>query len=278
MPELPFVCSATPLSSTDFNGVVAALGVDPASIWALLTVESGKAGFLPDRRPPILFERAVFRKRTNGQYDATNPGISAPTWGGYSGGTLEYGRLAEAYALNPDAALQSASWGISQVMGFNYSAAGYATVSSYVADCCGSEAAQLKAFESFLEHQGIASALREHNWTTVATRYNGTGQVEVYAERLKENFDKLSDPTQQPDISVRAAQLYLNYLFHATGNAAYNPGGIDGQIGTPGRSRTLSALNAFQTDQGLPVTTAVDDGVLASLAAAQVAPANLLLA
>jgi hypothetical protein len=278
MPELPYVCTATPIQSGDFNGVVTALGVDAASIWALLTVESGKAGFLPDRRPPILFERAVFHKQTNGQYDATNPGISAPTWGGYSGGAAEYGRLAEAYALDADAALQSASWGISQIMGFNYSAAGYATVSAYVADCCASEAAQLKAFESFLEHTGIADGLRAHDWTAVATHYNGTGQVATYAGLLESNYNKLSDPSAQPDISVRAAQLYLSYLANSSGNAAYNPGGIDGQIGAPGHSKTLTALNAFQTDQGIATTTVVDDGVLASLAAAQAAPVNLLLA
>jgi hypothetical protein len=266
------------LTASDFNAALTALGVDAASIWALLEVESGKAGYLPDRRPQILFERAVFHSRTGGQYDESHPGISATTWGGYSGGAAEYARLAEAYALDADAALQSVSWGISQIMGFNFSAAGYSSVSDFVSDACASEAAQLQAFESFLEHTGIGASMQAHDWTSVARKYNGSGQVATYAGRLETNFNKLQDPASLPDLSVRAAQLYLTFLASSAQNPTYNPGGIDGLIGTPGRSRTLAALNAFQTDQGLATTTAVDGGVLASLVAALPAPSNLTIA
>ena len=277
MPTIPYLCNSTPLTTDDFNAALNALGADAASVWSILEVESGKAGYLPDRRPQILFERAVFHTRTNGAYDATHPGISAPTWGGYSGGAAEYTRLAEAYALDPDAALQSASWGIAQIMGFNFSSAGYSSAADFVQDACASEGAQLRAFQSFLLHTGIAASLQAHDWDSVARKYNGPGQVAVYSGRLGTNYAQLLNPANQPDLSVRAAQLYLTFLANAQGNPSFSPGGIDGILGTPGRSHTLTALNAFQTAQGLATTTTVDSDVLASLAAALPAAGNLAL-
>jgi hypothetical protein len=278
MANLPYVCSSAPLTSTDFNATLAALECDAASVWSILEVESGKAGYLPDRRPQILFERAVFHTRTNGAFDSTNPGISAPTWGGYSGGAAEYSRLAEAYALAPDAALQSASWGLAQIMGFNFSPAGYSSPAAFVQDMCASESAQLQAFQSFLMHTGIAASLQAHDWDSVARKYNGSGQVAVYSQRLSTNFAQLQDPSKLPDLNVRAAQLYLTFLASAQSNAALSPGKVDGILGNPGNSHTLTALNAFQTAQGLPTTAIIDDEVLASLVAALPSALNLSLA
>jgi hypothetical protein len=278
MATLPFVCNSTPLAPADLIATLSQLGVDAASVWALLEVESGKSGYLPDRRPQILFERAVFHTRTQGAFDGSNPGISAPTWGGYSGGAAEYSRLAEAHALSPDDALQSASWGVAQVMGFYFSSSGYDSVADYVQDACDSEKAQLSAFQSFLQHTGIAASLQAHDWTSVARKYNGPGQVATYAQRLADNFNVLQDPSKLPDLDVRAAQLYLTFLAQATGNSAFNPGGIDGILGVPGKSHTLAALNAFQIAHGIATTTTVDDGVVTSLANALPPPQDLSLA
>lgn len=60
-----------------------------------------------------------------------------------------------------------------------------------------------------------------------------------------------------PDLTVRAVQLYLTYL-------GYHPGGIDGVAGV----HTLSALTAFQQDQGSPAATTIDDECVSQLAAA----------
>jgi hypothetical protein len=273
MATLPFSCTSLALSAADFQSTLTALQADAASVWALLEVESGKAGYLPDRRPQILFERAVFHTRTKGQFDATHPGISAPTWGGYSGGAAEYTRLAEAYALSPDDALQSASWGIAQVMGFNFSPSGLGSASDYVQGACASEGAQLLAFQNFLLHTGVAQALAAHDWYSVALHYNGSGQVSLYASRLATNYAAMQDPTKLPDLNVRAAQLYLTFLSTSLNNPALNPKGIDGMLG-PG---TLGALNAFQTSQGIATINTIDGSTVAVLAAALPAIANLAL-
>jgi ABC-type transport system substrate-binding protein len=277
MIALPNPCTSVPLSTADFNSSLALLGVDAATAWTILQVESGKSGFLPDRRPQILFERAVFHTRTKGAWDGSNPNVSAPTWGGYSGGAAEYGRLAEAYALSADDALQSASWGIAQMMGFNFSPAGYQSASDFVQSSCASESAQLQAFVSFLQHTGIATSLQAHDWVSVARKYNGGGNVAVYSAKLQAGYAALQDPAALPDINVRAAQSYLAYLANLTGTPSYSPGGIDGILGSPGKSKTLAALTAFQAAQNLPATNAIDDEVLAALANALPAASNLAL-
>src|ERR1700704_4436712 len=109
-----FVGTAVPISNPGFDRVQALLRVGAAELWTVLTVETHGYGFLPDRRPLILFERHIFHRQTNGEYDDTNPGVSANTAGGYIGGADEYYRLAEAVALNRTAALNSTSWGIGQ--------------------------------------------------------------------------------------------------------------------------------------------------------------------
>jgi hypothetical protein len=270
---LPYPCTSLPLSSADFQSALTALQTDAAAVWALLEVESGKAGYLPDRRPQILFERAVFHTRTSGQYDATHPGISAPTWGGYSGGAAEYTRLAEAYALSPDDALQSVSWGIAQVMGFNYSPSGYTSAEDYVESSCASEGEQLLAFQNFLLHTGVAPALAAHDWYSVALHYNGPGQTSLYASRLATNYAAMQDPTKLPDLNVRAAQLYLTFLASASNNTALDPKGIDGLLG-PG---TLAALHVFQAAQGLALTNTIDEGTVAAVEAALPSAVDLSL-
>jgi len=271
MATLPFPCTSVPLSSGDFNTAIGTLGIDAATVWAILNVESGKAGYLPDRRPQILFERAIFHHRTNGAYDVSNPGISAPTWGGYSGGAAEYGRLGQAYALNPDAALQSASWGLGQIMGFNFSPAGFDNAEDFVQAACASEASQLQQFVSFLQQTGVAAPLQARNWVTVASKYNGPGQVGAYSQNLAASYAKLQAPGALPDLDVRAAQLYLRFLSAANGVPGWSPAAIDGIWGP----NTQGALNAFQTAQGIAATGSVDAGVLASLVAALPAAVNL---
>src|SRR5215470_19978803 len=91
------------------------------AMWAVMHVESSGAGYLADRRPKILFERHLFHRATGGRFDATHPDISDPSAGGFGpGGAHQYSRLAEAVALDRQAALSSASWGLGQVLGSNF--------------------------------------------------------------------------------------------------------------------------------------------------------------
>ena len=86
----------------------------------VVTVETSGCGCLADRRATILFERHIFSEQTGGKFDSQHPDISNRTPGGYTHGPAEYNRLSKAAQLDRTAALESASCGLGQVMGFNF--------------------------------------------------------------------------------------------------------------------------------------------------------------
>lgn len=161
------------LSLVDFQRAAVALNCSVAAIRAVCAVEAPRGGFLPSGQPALLFERHQFSRRTGRKFDAQYPDISNSERGGYLGGEAEHGRLQRAAALDRDAALQSASWGKFQIMGFNYDAAGFATLQAFVNAMYEGEGAQLDAFVSFVLDQGLADELRECRWADFARRYNG---------------------------------------------------------------------------------------------------------
>src|SRR5512147_1186377 len=125
MPKAKFTGAGTPLSEIGLNSAAEDVGAGLPALWAVMTVETRGCGFLPDRRPQILFERHVFHERTGGKYSSRAPGISNPAAGGYGpAGAHQYDRLESAMQLDRKAALESTSWGLGQVMGFNAATAG----------------------------------------------------------------------------------------------------------------------------------------------------------
>jgi hypothetical protein len=257
-----------PLSVTGFQSATTSLGVDSATLWALLSVETLGCGFLADRRPQILYERHIFHALTSGKFDASNPDISNAQPGGYGpSGAAQYGRLAQAVALDQDAALQSASWGLGQVMGENYGRIGFASVQAMVTAMCSSEDLQLTAVAAFIAAGGLQTALQKQNWAAYARGYNGPNYASNnYDSRLAKFYSDFSDGTTSPDLTIRAAQLYLLYL-------GFNPQGVDGLLG----AHTLTALHNFQSANHLSLTTGIDASVVASLVSALPSTVNLSL-
>lgn len=251
-----FTGTALPLDRSGIDEATDLLQVGVAELVAVGTVETRGFGFLPDRRPLILFERHIFSRETNHQFDNTDSNISNPQPGGYGpSGAPQYDRLARAIDLERNAALRSASWGLGQVMGFNAQAAGFANAEELVAAMVESENAQLLAMANFINQQPKAvTALRNHDWATFARIYNGPNfAINKYDVKLAGAFQNFQAGTF-PDLNVRTAQAYLTYL-------GFHPGTVDGLMGR----LTRSALNEFQEQEGLPVTDDVDDEALAKL-------------
>jgi hypothetical protein len=250
-----FAGAGLPMSAEGMTNGCDLLGVKAAEIWAVLTVETTGSGFLPDRRPQILFERHIFHRETDGAFDATTPEVSNATPGGY--GTLgahQYDRLAQAITLNRQAALHSASWGIGQVMGFNADNAGFPDVETMVQAMVKSEDAQVGGMFEFLLANHLDGPLRSHDWTSFARGYNGPGFAKnQYGVRLSAAFQKFATGLL-PDLTVRAAQIYLKY-------SGFDPGPVDGMLGR----MTRSAAMQFQQTKGLARTGELDDATLARL-------------
>lgn len=247
---VPFLGTARPLSRDGFDRTLQALGVEAASLWALLTVETRGFGYMPDRRPKILFERHIFHRRTQGRFDAKAPDVSSPAAGGYQGGTKEYARLQQALALERRAALESASWGLGQIMGFNAARVGYADAEAMVAAFCASEDQQLDAVARFITaNPALLAAFQRRDWAKVAFFYNGKAYAERGYDLKLARYHDLYAGGAVPDIDVRQAQARLTYL-------GYDPGGVDGVLGNGCRV----ALIGFQKACGVsPAGGELDD-------------------
>lgn len=249
-----FTGTATPLSAQGIEACAARLSVHPAELWTVLHVETRGCGYFADRRPVILFERHVFSQKTGHRFDAQASDISNPHAGGYAGGVGEYERLLKALALDEQAALESASWGLGQVMGFNATDLGYASVAEFVSRMMVSEDEQLTALAAFIQKNGLAESLRNHDWATFARGYNGPGyEKNHYDKSLAEAWQHLTS-RPLPDLSVREGQLLLMYL-------GFEPGTVDGALGP----HTLAALHGFQSQSALPTTSGFDAATLGAL-------------
>ena len=249
-----FIGASSPLSHEGLRACCDLLGVGAAEVWTLVSVETHSCGFLPDRRPVILFERHIFHERTAGAFDASHPGISSPVPGGYEGNSKEYDRLQEAMDLNREAALQSASWGIGQVMGFNFKPAGFVSVETMVRAMQDAEDSQLTAVAKTIRARQIHHAFAAHDWVRFARGYNGGDfNKNHYDVRLAAAFAAFSIGGL-PDIQVRQVQVLMRFL-------GFPVGAIDGILG----KRTRSAIAQFRLTHSLPDSDSVDEGLIAAL-------------
>ncbi len=251
--SIQFIGKSLPLSDKGLANVREQLGTGTAEVWSILHVETSGCGFMADRRPKILFERHIFSRETDGSFDGQHSDLSNPEPGGYGPEATQYDRLAAAIALDEQAALRSASWGIGQIMGFNAKEAGFADIKTMIAAMADSEDNQLVGVANFLKHKRLDTALRGHDWRTFAREYNGPKFEEnSYDKKLAAAFAQYS--TLLPDLSVRTAQVILTYL-------GFHPGTIDGAMGP----RTRAALVEFQQKESLPQTGKADPTTLNQL-------------
>ena len=149
------------------------IGVEPEALAAFVSVESGGIGFNTDGKLIIQFEPSYFYKRTNVMI---NNGVSRQE--------VEWKAFNEAFRINPNAAMESTSIGLGQVMGFHYKRLGYKTVGEMWDDAKRGEDRQIFQMAEFIRTDArLIKALKEKNWHLVATYYNGAG-YQTLAKRI----------------------------------------------------------------------------------------------
>lgn len=169
------------LTADQINKAAKSIDVKPAAIRAVVEVESSGGGFLKCGRPKILFEGHIFWTQLQAKgispskHKAGHEDILYPSWTRkhYKGGAAEYDRLNKALQINRKAALASASWGMFQVMGFNYFVTEYKDIETFVKAQYESEYEHLKAFLGFVERNRLTGHLKARNWAKFASGYNG---------------------------------------------------------------------------------------------------------
>ncbi|MEE7460704.1 hypothetical protein MFUR16E_04820 [Methylobacterium fujisawaense] len=167
--------AAARATEADYVAAAARIGSGSRELHAVITVESSGAGFYADGRCKMLFEPHVFYRNLAGaqQAQAVKVGLAYPKWGTKPYPKDSYPRLLQAMQINETAALMACSWGLTQILGENQKACGYATPQEMVAAMAAGEAAQLDATVALMAGKGLASALKAHNWAAVAKGWNG---------------------------------------------------------------------------------------------------------
>lgn len=161
-------------------------GIHPAALLAVKLIESGtKSGFLDSGKPQILFEGHVFYKYLKANVKSLDmnklcaqyPNIVYPKWdrSKYFGGEKEWTRLEQARKINLKYANYAASWGMFQVMGFNYKTCGCKSIDEFVEKMCTSQEHQLLLTLNFLKNSNLIVPLQKRQWATFAKGYNGPG-------------------------------------------------------------------------------------------------------
>lgn len=251
---------ATPFSDGALERAAASLKCEVAAVRAVIAVESA-GGFLPDKRPKILFERHYFSRLTRKRFDSSKPDLSHPKWGGYSGGAAEHDRLKRAFDLDADAALRSCSWGAFQIMGDNYALCGFATPQDFVAAMVESEDRQLEAFVAFLKKRKLDDELQRLDWEGFARGYNGPNfRANEYDKKLAAaySFHRVGGARTlagRPLLKMGSAGPAVEELQRALGLL------VDGDFGPA----TKKAVIRFQRSKGLVPDGCVGTGTWIAL-------------
>ncbi len=197
-PENPTTLKSRFLSEHDLQAVADELGVELAVIKAVNEVESSGQGFLGNK-PKILFEGHVFWRQLKKHgldphnHKAGNENILYSSWTTehYFGEAREHERLNESKKIHEDVALESASWGLFQIMGYHWESLGYESVKEFVRQMNKSEGEHLKAFGRFILANNLNRYLKNKDWASFARRYNGPGyEQNKYEVKLARAYDK----------------------------------------------------------------------------------------
>jgi hypothetical protein len=121
----------------------------------------------------IRFEDRVFSKRSGLTCFARRGGQKA-----------EWENLERNAALNFQAAIESTSWGLPQLMGFNYDVTPYPTSMAMVEAFQTSVVDQIKGFFQYVSKRGLIPYVHAQDWRGFTRLYNGKGNVDAYSAKL----------------------------------------------------------------------------------------------
>lgn len=190
------------LTNADFQNAASQLGngVSVNIIKAFAAVESGgRSGFGPAKMPMVAYEGHIFRKYTQQKYDKAQPFLSypflvnaGPQWKANNKDQAKaWQTLVAAFHLDPEAALMSASYGMFQIMGFNFAACGYKNVFEFVAAMKLNAGQQLMAFIGFCRKKpALLKAMQTKDFAGMARNYNGSDYGD-YDKRIQKAFEAL---------------------------------------------------------------------------------------
>lgn len=170
-----------------------AFGLDPKVVYAVLITESAgktvdpKTGKVIIRFEPHVFAKLTARKKLNKskvskseieQHGAKvlNPGMAHINDGRSrkGGQDAEWETLARAQAIDSEAAIMATSWGLGQIMGFNYKAAGFKSAQEMLDMFASGVQGQVRGTLKFItSNPKMVRALQARDFPAFVAIYNG---------------------------------------------------------------------------------------------------------
>lgn len=157
------------LTKAQIVALAAVNGYTYDNLNAVIKVESGGIGFAADGRIIIQFEPSWFKRKS--------PYTPSGLWyqNGVERQAAEWKAFNDAFAKNPNAAMESTSIGLMQVMGFHYKLLGFKSVGAMWDFAKVSEANQLELAIRFIKsNKKLDTSLKNGDAATFAYYYNGS--------------------------------------------------------------------------------------------------------
>lgn len=172
------------LTEQDYQNAATALKAPIAAVKAVASVESAGSGFLSDGRVKVQYEPHVMFQRLTTRFGQpralkelqAHPDLVARKAGSYQSNDKEDQDMARAAkVIDRDCALESASWGAFQIMGYHWNTLGFGTLQAFI-NANQTAAGQLDCFVRFVKADSILQqAIQQQRWAVFASRYNGKG-------------------------------------------------------------------------------------------------------
>lgn len=170
------------MSNYDLNCIRLPEGVEQEVLQSLINLESSGGGF--DKKTgkiKIQFEPHHFEKRT-GVKIQNKVDVQSKEWEAFN----------IAFQIDPNAAMESTSIGLVQIMGFHWKRLGFNSVGEMWDFFKISEQNQVLGLVKFIEtDQSLLKALINKDWHNIARLYNGANYVELAKKLGKEPYNVL---------------------------------------------------------------------------------------
>lgn len=189
------------LTDNDYKKVAEELGIDIATMKAVVEIEAGSAhqGFAEPGIPLVNFDLVIFKRfmRKAGKSYAKYTKSAAfqrpntKKYGSY--GKAQWARLESARKIDKEIAEKATFWGMFQIGGFNWKQCGCKSLDEFISRMSESEAEQLELFAQFCKTNNLVRYLKAHDWNNFAYRYNGPGyKKRNYHIKLRQAHSKHS--------------------------------------------------------------------------------------